>query len=202
MAEAGDDIRLARLTGDGLAARLGDLARLRIAVFREWPYLYAGSAAYEERYLRTYAEAAGSVIVGAFAGGRLVGAATALPLAGEPPELTEPFARAGFDLASVFYFGESVLERAFRGRGIGVRFFVERERAALDLPQITHAAFCAVVRPDDHPRRPAGYAPLDPFWRRRGYAPAEGLVGQISWPDLDAGEETAKPMQFWTKRLR
>ena len=50
-------------------------------------------------------------------------------------------------------------------------------------------------------RRPAGYVPLDAFWHKRGFAPAPGLVGQISWRDLDEATESAKPMQFWTKPL-
>jgi hypothetical protein len=59
-----------------------------------------------------------------------------------------------------------------------------------------------VIRPADHPRRPAGYVPLDAFWRRRGYERARGMVGSIAWRDLDEPAETPKPMQFWTKRLR
>ena len=35
------------LTGDDLAAALPDVARLRIDVFRDWPYLYDGDADYE-----------------------------------------------------------------------------------------------------------------------------------------------------------
>ncbi|MFP5511018.1 MAG: GNAT family N-acetyltransferase, partial [Alphaproteobacteria bacterium] len=40
-------IRVAALTGAGLEAALDDVARLRIAVFRDWPYLYDGDLAYE-----------------------------------------------------------------------------------------------------------------------------------------------------------
>ena len=58
-----------------------------------------------------------------------------------------------------------------------------------------------MVRPADHPRRPAGYVPLDGFWRERGSRPVPGLVGTISWRDLDEPTESAKPMQFWTKQL-
>ena len=29
----------------------------------------------------------------------------------------------------------------------------------------------------------------------------EGMVGSISWRDLDEPAETAKPMQFWVKAL-
>ena len=39
------------------------LARLRIAVFRDWPYLYEGNQAYEERYLRIYADSPRAAVV-------------------------------------------------------------------------------------------------------------------------------------------
>ncbi len=58
-----------------------------------------------------------------------------------------------------------------------------------------------MVRPPDHPRRPPDYVPLDAFWRKRGFAPVPGMVGSLTWRDLDAAEETAKPMQFWVKAL-
>lgn len=35
------------LTGDTLTSALDDVARLRISVFRDWPYLYDGDLEYE-----------------------------------------------------------------------------------------------------------------------------------------------------------
>lgn len=195
-------IRLERLTGERLKAHLPDLARLRITVFRAFPYLYAGSAAYEERYLATYAAAEGSVIVGAFDGERVIGASTGLPMEHEPESIKGPFRERGYDVARVFYFGESVLLPEYRGAGVGVRFFGEREAHARELGRFDVATFCGVIRPADHPRRPEGYVPLDAFWRRRGYEPVPGLIGHIAWRDLDEEEQTEKPMQFWIKRLR
>ena len=194
-------IRVEPLTGERLIALLPDLARLRIAVFRTFPYLYDGSLAYEEGYLRTYAEAADSVVVGAFAGETVVGASTGLPLAHEPPTLTDTFTAHGFDVAKVFYFGESVLLPDYRGHGIGVAFFREREAHARALGRFDWAAFCGVVRPDGHPRRPPDHVPLDGFWRGRGFAPVPGMLGSITWRGLDESEQSAKPMQFWVKRL-
>ena len=126
---------------------------------------------------------------------------TGLPLAHEPAALTRPFAEQGIAVEHVFYFGESVLLHSYRGQGVGVRFFQEREAHARALGGYRWAAFCGVVRPLDHPRRPADFVPLDAFWRRRGYAPVPGLIGTIGWRDLDETEESAKPMQFWVKRL-
>jgi GNAT superfamily N-acetyltransferase len=112
-----------------------------------------------------------------------------------------PFVEAGIDPATVFYFGESVLRKSFRGHGIGVRFFEERENHALLLPGIEWCAFCAVIRPDDHPARPPGHQPLDDFWRHRGYGPT-GMTTIFSWRDVGDTAESEKPMRFWMKRIR
>lgn len=45
------------LTGLDLDAALDDMARLRIKVFRDWPYLYDGDVDYERRYLNLTAPA-------------------------------------------------------------------------------------------------------------------------------------------------
>ncbi|PWG61328.1 GNAT family N-acetyltransferase [Sediminicurvatus halobius] len=195
-------VRLEAHTGASLEAHLDTLAALRIRVFRDFPYLYAGDADYERRYLRTYAEAQGAVVVLALAGDRAVGAATGMPLAEETENLRAPFRSAGFDPAQVFYFGESVLEPAWRGQGIGVSFFDAREAHARGLGGFQWTAFCAVERPADHPRRPPGYTPLDGFWRRRGYRRRDDLRARMAWRDLDHSEETDKPMVFWLKALQ
>lgn len=189
--------RLARAEAE---AAFDDLARLRITVFRDFPYLYDGDLDYERRYLATYMRSPDAVVIGALDGARLVGAATASPLADHFDEFAGPFAAHGLDPAAFFYFGESVVEKSWRGRGVGVRFFEEREAAARG-QGFANCVFSAVVRPADHPARPAGHQPLDGFWSRRGYARIEGLTTGFSWRDLGEAEETVKPMEYWSKRL-
>ena len=193
------NVELRTLAGDELNRALPDLARLRTEVFRAWPYLYDGDAAYEERYLATFAAARDAVVIGAFDGDRMVGAATASPLAGADPAFQRPFRDAGLELGEWFYFGESVLEPSYRGQGIGVRFFRARETAARDL-LFRHACFCAVARAPNDPRRPDGYEPLDAFWERRGYRPL-GLAAFYAWRDVGEAEETTKAMRFWGRDL-
>ena len=41
--------------GPEITPWLDDVARLRLAVFRDWPYLYEGDADYERDYLGAYA---------------------------------------------------------------------------------------------------------------------------------------------------
>jgi GNAT superfamily N-acetyltransferase len=194
-------IAVERATGADLERAIPDLARLRIAVFREWPYLYDGDLDYERRYLANYAKAPGSVIVVAREGGRVIGASTGLPLAHEPENVTKPFRERGLDIDSHFYFGESVLEQAYRGRGVGVRFFIEREAHARQLGGCRTLCFCAVERPADHPARPKDAVPLDAFWRRRGFEKDPNLVAHFSWKDVGESQASLKPMGFWLKRL-
>lgn len=194
-------IRVESMTGTALAHALPALAQLRIAVFRDFPYLYVGSIAYERGYLEKFAKAEGAVIVGAFDGAKLVGAATGAPLAAQAEEFSRPLREHGYDVDRIFYCGESVLLGEFRGHGLGHAFFDRREAQARAIGGLTHIAFCAVVRPADHPARPADYRPLDPFWRKRGYAPLGGVIGTFAWTDVGDEEETAKPMQYWMRTL-
>jgi GNAT superfamily N-acetyltransferase len=194
-------ISVRRFSGIDAHPYLQDLARLRIEVFREFPYLYDGNLEYERNYLNTYTGVANAVVVVAFDSERVIGASTALPLASETDEISKPFIENGYDVDQVFYFGESVLEKRYRGRGIGVRFFEEREAHARSLAGYRWTAFCAVQRPFDHPRRPAGYVPLDEFWEKRGYRKHPELNTTLSWQDLDERAASPKPMVFWIKRI-
>lgn len=194
-------VRVEPLEGPALAEAVPALAELRIAVFRDWPYLYDGTLEYERRYLEKFAAAEGALIVVARDGDQIVGAATASPMLGHADEFAAPFRRAGHDPARVFYFGESVLRPQYRGRGLGHAFFDHREAQARRLGVFMHAAFCAVVRSNDHPRKPAGYVPLDAFWAKRGYQRVEGLVATFSWKDIDTPGEISHAMQFWVKAL-
>ena len=193
-------MRVEVLTGAALDAALDDVARLRIEVFRAFPYLYDGDVAYEREYLQTYRDSAGAVLVGAFDGDRLVGAATGTPMEDHAEDFAGAFAGTGYALEDIFYCAESVLLPDYRGRGVGHRFFDLREDHARAMGR-RYSAFCGVVRAEDHPLRPDDHAPLDPFWRKRGYAPLDGVVAHFSWKDVDAAEETAKPLQFWIKAL-
>ena len=184
------------LTGAEIAAALDDLARLRITVFAAWPYLYDGDADYEADYLRAFAAAPDGVLVAAFDGARIVGAATASPMSAQKAAFQAPFAARGLDVARLFYFGESVLLPEYRGHGAGQAFFDHREGRARAC-NANAACFVAVIRPTDHPARLADYQPLDPFWRKRGYAPMPGLITELAWKEHGEAEESPKPMQVW-----
>ncbi|GAA6148473.1 GNAT family acetyltransferase [Pseudooceanicola nitratireducens] len=187
------------LTGPDLLAALDDLARLRIQVFRAWPYLYDGDVAYERDYLAAYDDP-GAIVAAAYDGDQLIGAATGTPLAKHADDFAAPFAGRPEPLDQIFYCAESVLLPGYRGRGLGHAFFDAREAHARALG-LRYSAFCSVLRPDDHPLRPEGARSHDAFWRGRGYAPLPGVVATFRWRDIDQPEDSDHPLQFWMRDL-
>jgi hypothetical protein len=171
-----DSLTIRRLTGSDpeLRAFLPDLARLRIEVFRDYPYLYDGTVEYEEKYLETYTDCPESIVVLVLDGDKAVGATTGLPMDAETEEFRKPFVEAGYDPSCIFYCAESVLLPAYRGRGVYPKFFAERE----------------------------AHVPLDRIWSKFGYVKHPELTTTYDWKDVDTAEETAKPMVFWLKSLR
>jgi GNAT superfamily N-acetyltransferase len=191
-------LRIQRFSGKRIQPYLSDLARLRITVFREFPYLYDGNEEYESKYLRRYLASDEAVVVIAFDGDTIVGVSTGMPMRDEDTAVRKPFEKAGYDITDVFYFGESVLLPAYRGQGAGVVFFKEREAHALKLGY-SITAFCSVIRDETHPRKPSDYQSLDAFWNKRGYIKQPGLVAMFNWQDLDEDQGSPKQLTYWLK---
>jgi GNAT superfamily N-acetyltransferase len=197
---SGAALRVAPIVREDLDRWMDDLAALRIRVFADYPYLYDGDAAYEARYLAAYRDSAEAIVVGAWDGERLVGAATGAPMEDHAAEFAAALDVAGLAAETVFYCAESVLLPAYRGRGAGHRFFEEREARARALGR-DWTAFLSVIRPPDQPARPAAYRPLDGFWRARGYAPVEGAVARFRWKEHGETAESEHALQLWLRRL-
>ena len=195
------NIRIELVSGIDVGDSLAQLAALRIAVFRDWPYLYDGDMAYEHAYLASYATSPRSMFVLAFDGARVVGASTGLPLVDDAAAFRQAFDDAGIDARTVFYFGESVLLPAYRGRGLGHAFFDAREAHARALGGFEWTAFAAVDRSPDDPRRPPAHRGNEAFWGKRGYVRQPGMTMQLDWNEVDAGART-HALTFWLRRLQ
>jgi GNAT superfamily N-acetyltransferase len=194
-------ITVKTFTGADVTPHLDAVAQLRIAVFHDWPYLYAGDREYEKNYLATYAQSPESLFVLAFDGDRVIGASTGIPLTDETAAFQQPFLDRGIELADVFYFGESVLLKEYRGHGLGHRFFDEREGYARRLGRFRLTAFCAVERTTDDPRKPEGFRPNDVFWNKRGYARQDDMFCQLEWQEIGHDMGSCHRLRFWLRPL-
>ena len=167
-----DGIRVSRLMGDGLRARLDDVAALRVALARGWPELRETDRAAEKNAVAWIAAMSDGTVLGAFRGDRIVGMALG---AGAGEESAEAFRAARIDPVGAFELrGAFVLPR-WRGRGIGTRLLAMREAVA-SKAGYTHACARDVIR-GAHPRRPAEPQASSERLRRHGYVP----VGTMTW---------------------
>ncbi len=176
------------------------LSELRIKVFYDFPYLYEGDLEYEKNYLQIYTKDQRSLVHLVFDGDKVVGATTGMPLSQESEEIKLPFIQLGFDINTIFYFGESILFNEYRGKGLGHQFFDVREKHALSLGFST-TTFCSVVRSENHPLKPVDYHSNEVFWQKRGYE-KQDFTCEMSWLDRNETQETTKHLQFWMKQWK
>lgn len=194
------NFKIKDLTGADLKKYLNDVARLRLKVFADFPYLYDGTMEYEQWYLEKFASIDGAVVVACFDGDNIIGVATGSPMEGQMNEFSSPLKEAGYDCSQIFYCGESVLFSEYRGHGIGHKFFDHREAQARQLG-LVKSCFLSVVRQSDHLLRPADYSPLDGFWRKRGYAPLDGITARFLWKEHTVDAELDHILQYWMRDL-
>lgn len=187
--------------GKAILSVLDDLAALRIRIFRAFPYLYEGTIDYELTYLQTYTDCPQSFLFCVYDGNKMIGATTCIPLVYETKEVQLPFIKSGMDIANIMYYGESMLDVKYRGKGIGKLFFEERENYSKTLNSINTVCFCAVERPDNHPMKPDYYTPHDIFWTKMGFSKNPDIFSCFEWQDLHEDSPTSKKMVYWFKKI-
>jgi len=195
------NIKICKFTGEAIKTYLPAIARLRIEVFRDYPYLFEGNMHDETQYLKKYANCKDAVLVIVFDGSEIVGVSTGIPLENEIDEVKKAFVENDHDISSYYYFSESMLLKKYRGRGLGHHFYDERETHAQKLNKYKHLCLCCITRSDDDPRKPDDYIPLDDFWKKRGYVKHPELICEVGWRDLNEEENSTKSMIFWIKNL-
>lgn len=198
--------RYESLVGPEIIPVLDDVARLRVELFRDYPYLYNGNLEYEKNYLKGLAGNEKSFVAAAYHGGEVVGAATALPLLSDAEILDgvrERFVRAGIEPAACYYYSEILVRPAHRRRGISSEFYRRRKEMALDIG-FSVACFAALDTGDSGMTAPPDYFDPSGMWRRMGFSRHRDIHVDYHWPTLQPDGSTADMahrLYFWTRRL-
>jgi GNAT superfamily N-acetyltransferase len=195
------DIHVRSFTGSGLKLYLHSVAKLRMEVFREYPYFEEPDPDRETQYLRKLSSSKESIGVLIFDNTTLVGASLGHPLSIEEASLHRPFKERQLNVESYFFFGDSALLRAYRGRGIGHHFFDAREAQVAHHKKFKHICFCVPDCPENDPQKPKDYIPLHDFWRKRGYVQHPDMKCTLSWKGIGEAHSTEKQMNYWIKDL-
>lgn len=180
---------------------LDAIAKLRITVFAEYPYLYDGNLEYEKAYLEKFFESQGSILGVTFDGEKVVGGFTSLPFKDETEELQKPFLDHNEDINKYFYVSEGLLLPEYRKLGVGAEAGITGIKLAQEAGY-EYICLCSVIRPENHPNRPEKYRSMDTFYQMFGFEKLENYIGKISWKDHHENEESEKDLQFWRLKIK
>ncbi|MFS8562979.1 MAG: hypothetical protein LVR00_01035 [Rhabdochlamydiaceae bacterium] len=197
----GSNINIRTFVGAGIKIYLASIAKLRLEIFKDYPFLCKFSLEEELAYLRKFTQNKDAVAVLVFDGPKIVGAAIGAPFDSQEVEFIKLFQEKGLNPSAYFYFGQSVLLEPYRGRGLGHHFFDIREKHARYLKRFTGICFVSILRTSISPPPPKEYSSLINLWEKNGYIKRSDLTCQQSWKDSTAEKATPKTLIFWTKEI-
>jgi GNAT superfamily N-acetyltransferase len=197
------DIHIRSFTGSGLKPYLHSMAKLRMDVLKEFPYLKEPDLFQELTYLKkivTCKEAIGVLI---FDNTTLVGLSLGYPLVIDELEVKRPFLEKQLDLTTYFVFSDSLLLKQYRGRGIGHHFFDTRENHVHHYKLYTHICFYVPARGDEKREDLSSRdtISLNDFWRKRGFTRISDMHCKLSWKEVGQTHPKEHLMSYWMKDL-
>src|SRR3990167_6780442 len=91
------------IRGSGKTSYLEEMAKLRLEVFCQWPYLYDGDLEMERKYLKMYKDSADSFWILSKEGDKIIGGITGIPLKDAMGDIRKPFEEKGFEVSHRYY---------------------------------------------------------------------------------------------------
>lgn len=195
------NVNISVLSDIQVSSCIEEIARLRINIFKEYPYLYDGDLNYEADYLKKFVHTPDSIVVILKDNEHVVGAMTGLPLKYEDESIQRPWLEQSEDIEKVYYFSEILIYPEYRGKGFGQKIFDLAEKTVIGFNTYTIFSLATVIRPEDHPEKPGDYKELYAFWSKNGYTNNENLICRIPWKEIGEDVASSKPLMFWLKKL-
>ena len=195
------DIHVRSFTGSNLKPYLHSIAKLRMEVYKEYPYFEEPNLNHETGYLGKIFSCKETIGVLIFDNTTLIGVSLGCPLTIEEAAIQHPFLEKRIDVDSYYFFGDSTLLKNYRSRGIGHHFYDARELHVAQYKKFKRICFCVPDCSELDAGRPNDYVPLIDFWRKRGYIHHPEIKCTLSWKKLEETHPSNIPMSFWIKEL-
>lgn len=199
---AAEKIEIKTFKGKELAPYINDIVTLCHTVYSEYPYLYDGNDAGYEEYISSYADSPSSMACLVFDGEKVIGAATGIPLIESRDLYQQAFKDNGeADLSGIYYLGELVLLKSYRGAGTGMKLHEGFENLVRSSSKYHKIALISIDLPAEDLRKPADYRPIAPFWQKLSYQQQPNIYFIAPWVNVGEKTESMHRMVFWTKSL-
>ncbi len=189
--------------GHQIVNYLEDVASFRIKYFKDYPYLYVGDQNYERKYLSGFANDSKGLLILVKQNKKIIAVSTGVPLVTNSDILDgaeDGFRSKKLNPFENYYYGEVIIDYAFRGRGIIGKVYELQETFAKS-QNFKSVAIATVVRSDDDIRRPENYRSSDPLWLKLGFN-RTGIQFNFNWPTIREDltiSDCSNCMEYWIK---
>ncbi len=191
------------LIGTEVRSLIPFVAQQRIAIFREYPYLYEGNIDEEYRYLDWFSKLSQSAVAVAYVDNNPVGFITGTSFVEFDAHFNgsqDIFKAAGLNPEDYYYFSEVIVMPEHRGHNLCTQLFQALERVAHH--QFGYTKGCFVTESHkEHPLKPKNYKELDPLWTALGYAKTSMAI-HFRWTTIQPqgqAKEKEHSMHYWIK---
>jgi len=131
---------------------------------------------------------------------KVIGAVTGIPLAEAGEKFLIPFA-TNQPVDSIFYLGEILLLKDYRGKGIGYQLYKMFEDWVRKKQQYQTIAIVEVIRDQHDPRKPKHYTPVHKLWEKLGYVEHPEMAIQASYKEVDSDGKIPHSLVYSFKDL-
>ncbi len=174
-------------------------ANLRIAIFREYPYLYEGDLATEKQYFDMFG--GNTICIIAKDASTVVGVIIGTPLQEIFDQFLKPLIEADISVEKMFYLADLLVLKSYRGKRIGHSLYELFEKEVQKTEQFTNILIREIFKSPDDPKKPSAYYSLDPFWDKRGFKKMEGISQQDQWKAIGDEDISLHTMVYRMKKL-
>lgn len=191
--------------GKEIAPFVDDVGKIRLDLFKEYPYLYAGDLAGERKYLSLYTLDPHSILAIAKVNEQFAGISIGTPLLGKAnlfPDAKQLFESIQLKAAECYYYGDVLILKPYRGLSIVTKFF-HKQDVLIKSWGYKYACSMTVIREEDHPLKPKNYQSDDAIGKHFGYTKTAIKI-KVNWPTMQP-DYSVKNMDnelvFWVKKL-
>lgn len=197
------NIYMEAFRGTSITPFVKDITDLCIEIYREYPYLYEGT---EEEYLpfiEHYTSSNNGIACLLFDNTKPIGVAIGMSMNEMREKYKQPFinARPLENCNELFYLGEFLLLKDYRGKGFGKQMYLELERLVKENLNLQKICFCKIDEDVHNPLIPADYKSLDEFWRKLGFEKCDDATVIVDWRDVSAEKDSPHKLVYWLKTL-
>lgn len=193
---------IVHLIGPEAKKYVTDIANIRIQVFKEFPYLYAGTLEYEQEYSDYFSKDERAILIAAMQDERIIGFITGMPLSLENPltkDVAQKLLAKGLtDISHYYYLGEAIVLAEYRKPLLIYNLFKKFKEETKNFTY-QKIGILTVIRDKNHPLRPAGYRSIESILKYFKFHPTDIII-DFEWPTFQASgeiENAANPMLFW-----